>query len=171
MSGWKFNIYSDAECANLVAGPLTSAADGTITSGYLKPGTYYVQEVEEKEQYPGWTFDTTVRKVFVTAGQTAEVKFTNALRPGRISIQKVDGQGEPLAGASFQLEWSDDGGNTWKAVAYSDEAEVVKGGCSNPNLTDGCLTSGEDGVVEWGNLYPGIRYRITEVKARRGISF
>lgn len=93
--------------------------------------------------------------------------FTNALRPGKIAIEKVNTKGEHLAGATFLLEWSQDGTN-WSPVTYSDSADPIFGGCSNADLKDGCLTTGADGFVEWGNLYPGIQYRIKEVAAPEG---
>ena len=34
--------------------------------------------------------------------------------------------------------------------------------------THGCLTSGEDGVLQWTGLHPGLHYRLTEVKAPEG---
>lgn len=180
LEGWQFEIYRQEESGDASSsistairleyvGTYTSAADGTILTGNLEPGTYVVKEIipdgslyECKTENP--------QTVIVVAGETAEVTFTNALRPGRIVVEKVNFQGGHLAGARFLLEWSGDGGATWQSVTYSDKADVVKGGCSNPNLADGCLTSGEDGIVEWSNLYPGIRYRVTEVEAPEGYS-
>ena len=45
---------------------------------------------------------------------------------------------------------------------------LTKGGCSNSAVVDGTLTSGEDGVLVWDNLYPGLHYRVTELKAPNG---
>lgn len=165
LAGWQFKI-TDAAGTEIGGSPFTSAADGTIVTGKLLPGTYTVEEIIPEDSLYDCKSENP-QTITVSSGQTAEVKFTNALRPGRISIQKVDIQGQPLAGASFRLEWSDDG-VTWQAVAYSDKVDVVKGGCGNADVTDGCLASGEDGVVEWNNLYPSIRYRITEVEAPAG---
>ena len=91
--------------------------------------------------------------------------FTNAIRPGKITIEKVDDNDEPLAGAKFLLEWSEDG-SLWQPIQYSEP--VTKGGCSNPNIVDGCLTSGEEGLLVWENLHPGLYYRLTEVEAPTG---
>ena len=93
------------------------------------------------------------------------MSFVNALRPGTITVKKVDTTGSPLAGATFLLEWSEDG-NTWQSVRHSES--VTKGGCSAEGLTNGCLTSGEDGVLQWTGLHPGLHYRLTEVKAPEG---
>lgn len=105
------------------------------------------------------------QKVSVVQGQTAEVSFVNALRPGTITVKKVDTTGSPLVGATFLLEWSEDG-DTWQPVQYSEA--VTKSGCSAEGLTDGCLTSGEDGVFQWSGLHPGLHYRLTETKAPEG---
>ena len=101
----------------------------------------------------------------VTAGATASVSFTNALRPGKINIQKVDTLGNPLSGAVFLLEWSTDG-KIWNPIVYSESIQA--GGCSNSNVVDGCITTGEDGLASWENLHPGLYYRVTEVKAPNG---
>ena len=87
------------------------------------------------------------------------------MRSGKITIEKIDTAGEHLAGATFLLEWSAEG-SLWYPVQYS--KELTKGGCSNSALVDGTLTSGEDGLLEWGNLYPGLYYRVTELKTPNG---
>ena len=45
---------------------------------------------------------------------------------------------------------------------------IVRGGCSNSALVDGTLTSSEDGLLVWDNLYPGLHYRVTELEAPNG---
>ena len=45
---------------------------------------------------------------------------------------------------------------------------IQAGGCSNPNVVDGCITTGADGLASWENLHPGLYYRVTEVKAPNG---
>ena len=105
------------------------------------------------------------QKITVVQGQTAEVSFVNALRPGSITVKKVDTTGSPLAGAAFLLEWSEDE-STWQPIQYSES--VTKGGCFAEGLTDGCLTSGENGVLQWTGLHPGLHYRLTETKAPEG---
>ena len=91
--------------------------------------------------------------------------FINGIRTGRITVHKVDTQRNPLSGAAFLLEWSEDGA-LWWPVTFSETA--IKGGCANAELVDGMLTSGEDGILEWTNLHPGLQYRLTEVKAPDG---
>ncbi len=258
LSGWKFNIFSDQDCTTLVEGsPFITGEDGTITARLL-PGDYYVQEIDESDKYPDWTFDTTIRKVTVKAGETgsvtvtntqsgqaklikampdggsaagwtfevyrasdnalvgtyttgedgtiltdnlmpgeylvkeilpedslywcetinpqtvtiqggkvAEVTFTNRLKPGEISIQKVNEKGEPLAGAKFLLEWSVDG-TTWQAVTFTDSSYVTEGTCTTPGLNNGMLTSDEAGKVTFSGLHPERLYRLTEIAAPDG---
>ena len=44
---------------------------------------------------------------------------------------------------------------------------MLCGGPDGPELR-GCLTSGEDGVLQWTGLHPGLHYRLTETKAPDG---
>ena len=80
-------------------------------------------------------------------------------------MEKIDITGSPLAGATFRLEWSEDS-SLWHPVTYSET--IVRGGCSNPDIVDGSLTTGADGILEWDSLYPGLQYRLTETKAPDG---
>ena len=256
LDGWKIGLYTDSSCANAVSGsPFTTGTDGTVTVTGLIPGTYYAKEAAVTDPY--WVCDTSVKTVTVTAngtatvtfsnthkgrgkiikampdggsaagwefevrasdnsligtfatgedgtvltdflfpgeytvkeiipegspytcdvpnpktitieaGKTAEVTFTNRLKPGEILIQKVDIHGEPLAGAEFLLEWSADG-SQWQTVTYTDSLDVSEGTCTSDDLADGKLTSGEDGVVRFTGLSPGSLYRVTETKAPEG---
>ena len=84
-----------------------------------------------------------------------------------LTIQKTDMYDNNLQGAKFLLEWNEDN-VTWKPVFYSDKADVVKGGCSNVALVNGTLVTPASGQIEWGNLYPGLYYRVTELEAPDG---
>ena len=164
VSGWIFEIYRASD--NTHMGTYTSGADGTIISDYMLPGEYIVQErVDENGVY--WCESENPQKVIIKPGETTNVTFVNRLKPGKISIQKVDITGEPLFGAEFLLEWSTDG-TTWKPVSYSDSKYVLKGYCTSAGLTDGKLVSGEDGMVVFTGLHPEHLYRLTETKAPDG---
>lgn len=128
-------------------------------SKYFAPGTP-VQKIEDSEN---------PQTVTVKAGETAGVSFTNALRPGRILIEKVDIRGEPLADAKFLLEWSKDG-SLWWPVEYTDAETVKEGFCFNAKCVNGTLTSGKDGLLEWTGLHPGLMYHVTELEAPKGYS-
>lgn len=153
---------------------LTIAWDGTQWSASTGPadlpyGTYTVKEVESK---PGmandyYQYDATVHTVEIREQDVVvEAVHQNPIAPGRIEIHKVDPIGKPLAGAKFCLEWSEDG-SSWKPVESS-ESLIIKGGCTSPNLVDGCLVSGGDGLVTFEGLYPTLQYRLTEVEAPDG---
>ncbi|MCI7019013.1 MAG: hypothetical protein MR913_04245 [Clostridiales bacterium] len=162
-AGWEFEVRASD---NSLIGTFATGEDGTVLTDYLLPGEYTVKEIiPEGSPY---TCDAPNPKTLtITAGQTAEVTFTNRLKPGEILIQKVDIHGEPLAGAEFLLEWSEDG-QQWQTVTYTDSLDVSEGTCTSEGIQDGKLTSGEDGVVRFTGLSPGSLYRVTETKAPEG---
>ena len=162
-AGWVFRV-TDSTGQEVPGSPFTTGEDGVILSGKLAPGTYTVEEIIPDDSLY-FCDSENPQTVVVTAGQTAEVQFTNALRPGKINIQKVDTLGNPLSGAVFLLEWSTDG-KIWNPIVYSESIQA--GGCSNPDVVDGCITTGADGLASWENLHPGLYYRVTEVKAPGG---
>lgn len=162
-AGWKFEVY---DSNHKLVGSYTTASDGTILTDYLLPGTYTVKEIIPEDS--PYTCDAPNPKtVAISAGQTAEVTFTNRMKSGEIRIQKTDTHGEPLAGAEFLLEWSKDG-KQWQTVTYTDSPDVTEGTCTAEGLTDGKLTSGADGEVRFTGLYAGSLYRVTETKAPKG---
>ena len=162
-AGWVFRV-TDSAGQEVPGSPFTTGEDGVILSGKLAPGTYTVEEIIPEDSLY-FCDSENPQTVMVTAGATASVSFTNALRPGKINIQKVDTLGNPLSGAVFLLEWSTDG-KIWNPIVYSESIQA--GGCSNPDVVDGCITTGEDGLASWENLHPGLYYRVTEVKAPGG---
>ena len=164
VAGWPFDLYrvSDGE----FIGTFVTGEDGTVETGLLLPGQYQVYEqIPEDSLY--YCDTPNPQTVTVTAGQTAEVSFTNRLKPAEIAVQKVDTSGNPLAGAVFLLEWSVDGVD-WLPVRFTDSAYVTKGTCTAAGLQDGCLTSPEDGWVRFTGLHPERHYRLTEVTAPAG---
>ena len=163
LAGWEFRV-TDAHGNVIDGSPFTSGVDGMILTSNLLPGEYTVEELLPDDSLYQCKSENP-QKITVVQGQTTEVSFVNALRPGTIAVKKVDTTGSPLAGATFLLEWSE-GGDTWQPVQHSES--VTKGGCSAEGLTDGCLTSGEDGILQWTGLYPVLHYRLTEVKAPDG---
>ena len=162
-AGWKFEVY---DSDNELVGVFTTGEDGTVFTDHLLPGTYTVKEIIPEDS--PYTCDApNPQTVAISAGQTAEVTFTNRMKPGEIRIQKTDTDGESLAGAEFLLEWSRDGGQ-WQTVTYTDSPDATEGTCTAEGLTDGKLTSGADGVVRFTGLYSGSLHRVTEVKAPKG---
>ena len=163
VEGWQFKI-TDAEGKVLDGSPFASNKDGIILTGNLLPGQYTVEELLPENSFYQCVSENP-QTVTVKQGEITEVSFVNALRTGKVTVEKIDITGSPLAGATFRLEWSEDG-SLWHPVTYSET--IVRGGCSNPDVTDGSLTTGTDGLLEWDNLYPGLQYRLTETKAPEG---
>ena len=164
VAGWIFKVYRSSD--NTLVGTYTTGADGTITTDYLLPGEYVVKEIIDEDSLY-WCESENPQTVTIAAGQTAEVHFANRLKPGKISILKVNQNGEPLAGAEFLLEWSADG-VAWKPVAYTDSPYVTEGTCTSAGLTNGRLTSDETGLVTFTGLHPQRLYRLTETAAPDG---
>ena len=163
LEGWKFKI-SDGDGKEVSGSPFTTDKDGKILTGNLTPGDYTVEEVLPADSlYSGEAPKT----VTVTAGKTAEVSFLNKLRTGKITIRKVDTKDEPLAGATFLLEGSEDG-SLWYPVIPGSNGVCVLGEPSEENLAAASKTSGEDGLLTWENLSITLQYRITETKAPEG---
>ena len=164
VADWQFKV-TDADGKEIEGSPFTSDESGVILSKVL-PGQYTIEElIPEDSLY--CCISKNPQTVTVTQGEVAEVTFTNALRPGKITLDKVDIKGNSLAGATFLLEWSEDG-SLWWPIEYSDSEILQKGCCSNTDIEDGCLTTGADGKLEWDNLHPGLQYRLTETEAPRG---
>lgn len=167
LNTWQFEIR-DASGDPIAGSPFCTDGSGQIITGQLAPGTYTVEEILPADSL---FFCKTEGEVTVTVvnGETAEVSFTNTLRPGEISILKLDQDGNPLADARFQLEWSEDDGASWHSVFKNDQAYVVTGGCSNASLTDhGTLVTEADGMATFTGLHPELTYRLTETEAPAG---
>ena len=163
VDGWQFKL-TDAEGKVLDGSPFSTDEDGIILTGNLLPGTYTVEELLPEDS-PYECTSENPQTVTVKQGEISEVSFVNVLRTGKVTVEKIDITGSPLEGATFRLEWSAEG-SLWYPVTYSES--IVRGGCSNPDVTDGSLTTGADGLLEWGGLYPGLQYRLTEIKAPDG---
>ena len=163
LEGWKFKI-TDADGKEVSGSPFTTDKDGKILTGNLTPGDYTVEEVLPADSlYSGEAPKT----VTVTAGKTVEVSFLNKLRTGKITIRKVDTKDEPLAGATFLLEGSEDG-SLWYPVIPGTDGICVLDEPSEENLAAASKTSGEDGLLTWENLSITLQYRITETKPPEG---
>ncbi len=165
VEGWTFVVDRITSSGSEYVATVTTDKDGTILQE-LEPGKYRITEQLEENSLWQCTTDLS-QTVTIKAGATAEVKFANALRPGSISIKKVDTEGHSLAGAKFILQWSEDG-TTWSPVFFNDSTTVVKGGCSNSKAVDGTLVTPENGEICWDGLYPTLHYRILELETPSG---
>ena len=107
VEGWQFKI-TDANGTEIKGSPFTSQADGTILTENILPGEYTIEELFPEDSL-FYCISENPQKITVTQGKTAEVFFTNPLRPGKITVEKVATTGSPLEGATFLLEWSAEG--------------------------------------------------------------
>ena len=101
LDGWQFKI-TDAEGKILDGSPFATDEDGFILTGNLLPGIYTIEELLPEDSLYECKGDNP-QTVTVKQGEIAEVFFTNALRSGKITIEKIDTAGEHLAGATFLL--------------------------------------------------------------------
>ena len=159
LSGDTGSAYdSNGVCTSLIAGPYTTNSSGNLSITGLHADTYYVKELGHTDRtiHALYTCSSTnPQKVTVTSGGTTLVTFYNKLNTGSVKLMKSTNTGANLSG--------------WQIGLYTDTA------CTNPvsgspftTGADGTLTSGEDGILVWDNLYPGLQYRLTETKAPEG---
>ncbi len=165
VEGWRFTIHKITGTTTTYLTTVATDASGIISLD-LEPGEYLI--TEELDAGSPWVCTSgQSQRITVAAGQTASVTFVNALRPGSIEIQKVNTEGQPLAGVEFLLEWSRDGQN-WNPVTYIDAAVPQIGSCTSPSLVDGKLKSDANGGVSFSGLHPGLQYRLTETATLDG---
>ena len=163
LEGWQFKI-TDAKGKAVAGSPFVTDQDGKFLTPNLLPGTYTVEEILPEDSL--YTAETP-KAVTVTAGSTATVSFVNRLRTGKITIRKVDSSDEPLQGATFLLEGSEDG-SFWYPIIPDAEGLCILSARTEEHIQAASRTSGTDGLLIWENLIPKYQYRITEVKAPEG---
>ena len=159
-------------------------ADGHGTGVYrlehLRYGHYTIRETKAPEGYElsneVFTIDITEDGKTYTVSSSGFDGVPNRQQVGSVQVKKVDPEGNPLAGVSFLLEYSQDGKN-WKSVTFREEGSLpTLGGCTSAGLTDGVLVTGEDGTALFSGLCISIGdnhtyYRLTETAAPEGYSY
>ena len=108
LPGAQFDIYEQADTARPVVEGMTDE-NGKFTSGYLKPGTYVVKELNPP---PGYMFSdkTSPDRVIVAKPGDGEiiVKVDNIKLP-ELTIKKIDSvTKEPIAGVVYEVKEVDD---------------------------------------------------------------
>ncbi len=108
LPGAQFAIYEQADTARPVVEGMTDE-NGKFTSGYLKPGTYVVKELNPP---PGYMFSdkTSPDRVIVAKPGDGEiiVKVDNIKLP-ELTIKKIDSvTKEPIAGGVYEVKEVDD---------------------------------------------------------------
>lgn len=99
LPGARYKIEQKTDEGIKLIGNYTTDADGIIYLENIKPGRYLITEVQAPD---GYNIDTATREVTIEYGQPYELEFTNTPK-SPIYIQKVDGEGNPLAGAKFKV--------------------------------------------------------------------
>ena len=140
LSGWRFGIYSNSACTNLVSGPYSTNSSGKIAVTDLTAGTYYVKELGHTDSTINAKYycaSTNPQKVTVTAGSAATVSFANKLITGGVKLVKETNTGKNLDG--------------WKIGLYTDSA------CTSA-VSGSPFTTGTDGMATVASLSPGTYY-------------
>lgn len=143
LSGWQFEIYSDAACTNLVSGPHTTDNSGQILLSDLQAGTYWVKETGNASASVNELYycEESVKEVTVSAGETAEVNFLNIIVPkGHLAVTKTTDSKTDIMG--------------WKFALYYDEA------CEN--LAYGPVATNPNGIASFNDIIAG-SYWIKEI--------
>lgn len=139
----------------------TTDESGVLTFDNIPFGDYYLEELEAPD---GYKADTTPYVFSVTAdGQKIEIRRENTRIPGSVTVAKTDSGGNPIPGAAFRLEYSEDG-ESWTPVFHTEVPAKEIGGCTSESLSDGMLITGDDGIAVFGGLRAdkNVHYRITE---------
>ena len=142
-------------------------ANGILLFENIPFGDYYLEELEAPD---GYKADTTPYVFSVTAdGQKIEIRRENTSIPGSVTVAKTDSGGNPIPGAAFRLEYSEDG-ETWMPVFHNGTPAKEIGGCTSESLSDGILITGDDGIAIFDGLRAdkNVRYRITEIATVNG---
>lgn len=167
LSGAGFRLFDSG--GHLIDEGYTDA-NGELTFESLIYGSYQYQEFSPPK---GYKLDDTVYPFSITEhGVTITQERDNLRRPGMLEVKKQDQNGKPLAGATFLLEYSTDNGASWTAVFSRSGDDVQTGGCTSPALSDGQLSTGDSGSVNFSGLRAdsSILYRLTETQAPVGHS-
>lgn len=142
-------------------------ANGILLFQNIPFGDYYLEELEAPD---GYKADTTPYVFSVTAdGQKIEIRRENTRIPGSVTVAKTDSGGNPIPGAAFRLEYSEDG-ESWTPVFHTEVPAKEVGGCTSEGLSDGILITGDDGIAIFDGLRAdkNVRYRITEIATVNG---
>ena len=145
----------------------TTDEKGSLVFENIPFGDYYLEELEAPD---GYKADTTPYVFSIDAdGQKIEIQRENFRIPGSVTVPKTDSSGNPIPGAAFLLEYSEDG-EIWTTVFHTDVPAKEIGGCTSEGLSDGMLITGADGIVVFDGLRAGdgVSYRITEIATVNG---
>ena len=164
LSGARFRLL-DSAGSPFAEG--TTDANGILVFENIPFGDYYLEELEAPD---GYKADTTPYVFSVTAdGQRIEIQRENTRIPSSVTVVKTDSSGNPIPGAAFLLEYSEDG-ERWTPVFHADIPAKEIGGCTSNGLSDGMLIAGVEGRAVFDGLRAGdgVLYRVTEIATING---
>ncbi len=162
-------VYAFYDSAGELVTEETTDEDGLIVLDELPYGAYTYQETVPPE---GYELDDTVWR-FTIRENAAELcrTRTNARTVGSITVLKTDANGRAVAGVTYLLQYSTDGGGTWAPVFSIGETDTqTPGGCRSAGLSNGRLVTNSAGGALFEGLYADgeILYRLTEADTVNG---
>ncbi len=158
LSGVKFGVFADANCAYKIA-ELTTGSDGTVISDDLTVGTVYIKELNTINPY---IVSSQVKSATITANTTTSVSFTNTKAQGKICIQKT---GDTLVCA--QTEEIEYGIVNFPGYIEEGLTGAVFEIRNSAGTVVATLTTDTDGAAETGTL-PFDNYTVQEKTAPDG---
>ena len=164
LAGARFRILNGA---GTLFAEGTTGENGVLYIENIPFGDYCLEELEAPD---GYETDTAPYAFSVTSdGQEIEILRKNTRIPGSVTVAKTDSSGNPIPGAAFLLEYSEDG-ETWLPVFRSDVPAKEIGGCTSESLSDGRLITGAEGTAIFDGLLSDKRtlYRVTEIATING---
>ncbi|MBE6752858.1 MAG: Cna B-type domain-containing protein [Ruminococcaceae bacterium] len=170
-----YNYAKDSNAVNTIDNPLSTGSNGILTVNGLNEGEYYFREVAAPSNY-----EQGIENIPFAVDRnsiSASVDAVNVRKTGSITLNKVDSNGLPRAGAQFALWSVDMNYNNPQLVAphkvFTDygagPVETVGTYTYTGNTeTVETLVTGDDGKIKITNLPLGRIYYFTEIAAPDG---
>lgn len=133
VQGAVIGLYYNSTCTQPVEGNtnLVTNASGTITSGQMRAGTYYVKEIQAPN---GYTLNSVVQKIIIYSGRTTQVTVNNKPNTAQVNVAKLDNNTGKIItkeNTTFALyEWNTSS-NTWVKPTH------INTGTTNGTVGDG----------------------------------
>ena len=160
LGGALFQLFTDEACTQVYGTGERSDLYGNVNFGHLVVGTYYMKEVRAPA---GYQQNDTVYRITVTgSGTTLTVNgsetpissIVNTPATASLKIRKVDGNNNPLTGATFKVQMlTDSENNTWEDVIKDGDKEFT--------------VENSNGFLVIPELMPG-DYKLIEITAPAG---
>ena len=165
-------VYAVYDANHEKVAEVATDTNGEVSFDGLLYGDYTYKEILAPE---GFELDETEYSFSIREdGETVTEERENDRKQGSISVYKTDENGSSLSGVVFQLDYSLDGGENWQPVMAAVDPEFTEAGyCTSEGLTDGQLTTNEDGMAVFSGLVVStpvqtILYRVTEISTKDG---